>query len=70
VPKIWPHTSVAAWKMLGTYAGFEALLQVFLPGKRFEATTTANGNVPVYKANGVESLLVSVAAFFAAWHFG
>jgi 7-dehydrocholesterol reductase len=70
IPAIWPHTSARAWTLLGSYAGFEAFLQVCLPGKRFEATTTANGNVPVYKANGVQSLVVTVAAFFACWHFG
>ena len=42
---------------------------MYLPGKEFRATTTANGNVPVYKANGVQSLLVTVLAFFACWHF-
>ena len=70
IPEIWPSTSKRAWQLLASYASFEALLQVYLPGKRFEATTTANGNVPVYKANGVQSLVVTVAAFFACWHFG
>ena len=65
----WPSTSPRAWKFLGAYALFEALLQVYLPGKRFEATTTANGNVPVYKANGVQSLVVTVVAFFICWRF-
>ena len=63
----WPSTSPRAWKFLGAYALFEALLQVYLPGKRFEAMTTANGNVPVYKANGVQSLLVTIGTFFALW---
>ena len=70
IPAIWPTTSPRAWKLLGSYALFEAILQVCLPGKRFEATVTANGNVPVYKANGVQSLLVTVGAFFACWHYG
>ena len=70
IPAIWPHTSARAWTLLGSYAAFEAFLQVCLPGKRFEAAVTANGNVPVYKANGVQSLVVTVAAFFACWHFG
>ena len=63
----WPSTSPRAWKFLGAYALFEALLQVYLPWKRFEAMTTANGNVPVYKANGVQSLLVTIGTFFALW---
>ncbi len=69
IPEIWPSTSKRAWQLLGSYAAFEALLQVYLPGKRFEATTTANGNVPVYKANGVQSLVVTVVAFFICWRF-
>jgi len=69
IPEIWPWTSKRAWQLLGSYAAFEAFLQMYLPGKEFRATTTANGNVPVYKANGVQSLLVTVLAFFACWHF-
>ena len=70
IPEIWPSTSPRAWQLLGAYALFEALLQVYLPGKPFKATMTANGNVPVYKANGVQSLVVTVVAFFACWRFG
>ena len=70
ISEIWPSTSPRAWQLLGAYALFEALLQVYLPGKPFKATMTANGNVPVYKANGVQSLVVTVVAFFACWRFG
>ena len=41
-----------------------------MPGKRFEANPTAAGNVPVYKANGVQSLVATVIAFFLCWHLG
>ena len=70
ISKIWPWTSKRAWQLLGSYAAFEAILQVYMPGKRFEANPTAAGNVPVYKANGVQSLIATAIAFFACWHFG
>ena len=41
IAKIWPWTSKRAWQLLGSYAAFEALLQVYMPGKRFEANPTA-----------------------------
>ena len=69
IPEIWPWTSKRAWQLLGSYAAFEAFLQMYLPGKEFRATTTSNGNVPVYKANGVQSLVVTVVAFFLCWRF-
>jgi len=70
IVKIWPVTSTRALQLLGSYALFEAVLQIGLPGKEFRGPVTANGNVPVYKANGVASLLVTYAAFFACWYFG
>ena len=30
IPEIWPSTSPRAWQLLGAYALFEALLQVYL----------------------------------------
>jgi 7-dehydrocholesterol reductase len=69
IPEIWPTTSRRAWQLLASYASFEAALQMYLPGKTFKATMTANGNVPVYKANGVQSLLVTVVAFFLCWRW-
>lgn len=39
-----------AARLLATFASFEALLLMFMPGKRFVGTVTAAGNRPVYKA--------------------
>ena len=64
----WP-TKDAIVHLL-SYAAFEALLQLYLPGKKHFGPVTANGNVPEYKANGVLSLITTYAGFFAAWHFG
>ena len=49
-------------KIVGIYAAFEAFLQLYVPGKKFKATPTSTGHVPVYKANGVESYLISIVA--------
>jgi len=51
--EIWPTPwDVDVWKMVTTFLGFELLLMKVVPGKRFEATLTPKGNLPVYKANG------------------
>jgi 7-dehydrocholesterol reductase len=47
-----------AWEIIG-------VMRV-LPGKRFVGPVTANGNVPVYKANGVLAFLVTLALFSGA----
>lgn len=40
---------------------FELVLMVGLPGKKFYANPTATGHIPVYKANGMFSYLVTLA---------
>jgi 7-dehydrocholesterol reductase len=52
-----------AWAILAVYAATELLLMRALPGKRFLGPVTANGNVPVYKANGVLAYAVTLALF-------
>jgi 7-dehydrocholesterol reductase len=58
--------SPTAWAMIGAFAALELVLMRVLPGKRFEGPVTANGNVPVYKANGVPAFVTTLALFFAA----
>ncbi|HEY2513389.1 MAG TPA: hypothetical protein VGI39_21115, partial [Polyangiaceae bacterium] len=55
-----------AWSIIGIFAAVELLLMRVLPGKEFHGPITANGNVPVYKANGVLAFLVSLALFCGA----
>jgi len=64
----WPSKEAIAHLL--SYATFEALLQLYLPGKKHFGPVTANGNIPEYKANGVLSLITTYVGFFAAWHFG
>jgi len=56
----------AAWEIIGAFAAVELALMRVLPGARFVGPVTANGNVPVYKANGVLAFLVTIALFCGA----
>jgi 7-dehydrocholesterol reductase len=67
--KIWGPVffgTPAAWAIIGVFAAVELVLMRVLPGARFVGPITANGNVPVYKANGVLAFVVSVALFCGA----
>lgn len=55
-----------AWAMIGTLAATELVLMRALPGKPFYGPVTANGNVPVYKANGVAAFVTTLALFVGA----
>jgi len=41
-----------------------------LPGKTFKATVTPAGNVPVYKANGMQAYFASLFLFFLLQQYG
>ena len=69
--KIWPDAfDSETWKLIGSFLVFELLLQRFLPGKEFKATTTPKGNVPVYKANGMLAFAVTLATLMGMTHLG
>ncbi|CAM9554575.1 unnamed protein product [Ectocarpus fasciculatus] len=55
----------AAWKYILGFGIFEIVLMVGLPGKAFRANPTATGHIPVYKANGMLSYLVTLATLCA-----
>ena len=55
-----------AWAIIGVFAAVELTLMRVLPGARFVGPVTANGNVPVYKANGVLAFVVTLALFCGA----
>lgn len=56
----------AAWAIIGIFAAVQLILMRVLPGKPFHGPVTANGNVPVYKANGVLAFVTTLALYFAA----
>lgn len=52
--QIWPNPwDPMVWTFILSFMAFQICLMKFVPGKRFEATMTPKGNVPVYTANGV-----------------
>jgi len=54
-----------AWKMIGSFMIFELMLMRIVPGKEFRATMTSTGHIPIYKANGVQCLFISIITFIA-----
>lgn len=58
--------SPTAWLIIFSFAIFELVLMKFLPGKLFYGPITPEGNVPVYKANGVLAFTTTVATFCIA----
>ena len=68
---IWPNALDAeTWKMIGSFLGFQLLLQRFFPAKLFHATMTPKGNVPVYTANGLQSYFVTIVTLLGLAHYG
>ena len=56
--------SWTAWKFIIPFAVFELILMRVLPGKTTKGPVTPAGNTPIYKANGMLSYLVTLAAYF------
>ncbi|MFZ4673085.1 MAG: 7-dehydrocholesterol reductase [Chlamydiia bacterium] len=57
-----------SWISIGCFMVLEILLMKFIPGKKFFGPRTANGNIPVYKENGLACFLITVALFFILTH--
>ncbi|CAI5518213.1 unnamed protein product [Closterium sp. Naga37s-1] len=67
----WPSPfSPIAWKIIGTFAAFEALLQVLLPGKEFVGPVSPAGNRPIYWCNGFQAYMVSIVTYIFIWRAG
>ncbi|CAL5022034.1 unnamed protein product [Urochloa decumbens] len=64
---IWPMPTVVAWKIIFGFGLFEAVLQLLLAGKRFEGPISPSGNVPVYKANGLQAYAVTLITYLGLW---
>lgn len=65
---VWPYIlgSRVAWGFILPFAAFQLLLMRIVPGKLTEGPVTPAGNIPVYKANGLLSFFVTLAAFVLA----
>lgn len=58
--------SETAWTMIAIYAVIQLALMRILPGKAFYGPVSPQGNVPVYKENGVLAFLTTLALFCIA----
>ena len=58
-----------AWKLIAFYDAFEAVLQLFLPGKTVEGLISS-GNRYVYKANNMQTYVVTLITYLSLWWFG
>lgn len=56
--------SAKAWGILGSFAIVQLIFMKALPGKTFYGPITPNGNVPVYKANGVAAYASTLALYY------
>jgi len=68
--EIWPAPTLAAWRIIGSFAAFEAIILLAVPGKTFNGIVTPCGNVPVYKANGLQCYVLTGVVFVAIWQLG
>lgn len=67
---IWPKpTSPIAWKIIASYAAFEASLQLLLPGTTVNGPISSTGNTPVYKSNGLAAYAVTLLTYISLWWF-
>lgn len=56
--------TLAAWKIIGVFAGLQLLLMKIIPAKTYTGTITPMGNLPVYKDNGLASYIITFILFF------
>jgi 7-dehydrocholesterol reductase len=67
---IWPTPfDVSVWKMILSFMAFELILQKYMPGKEFKATVTPQGNIPIYKANGMQSYVTTLVTLLGLTYF-
>ena len=65
-----PPPTPRAWATIGVWAAYGIATQLLVPGKEFRGPISPKGNVPVYKANGFQCYLLTLALFFAGWNQG
>lgn len=58
--------TATAWKMLAIFASFQLFLMKIVPGKPFLGPVTPQGNVPLYKANGIACFFITLVTFYLA----
>jgi Ergosterol biosynthesis ERG4/ERG24 family. len=69
--RIWPTPfDPQVLKMIGAFMIFELILQKYMPGRDFKATMTPKGNVPIYKANGMQSYICTLVTLITLSSLG
>lgn len=64
ISKSWVTPSSKAWQYLLIFAAFELIIMRVVPGKTFKGPITAKtGHQPIYKANGFQCYLLTLATF-------
>lgn len=68
---IWPDPlDPVAWKLIFGFMALQLFFMRCMPGKRFEATLTPKGNLPVYKANGLASYFATLGLLLLSAKLG
>jgi 7-dehydrocholesterol reductase len=70
IKDMWPQPTVEAVQYVAAFGLLQAALMLMVPGKAYYAPITPKGNQPIYKGNGVQCYLISIALLFAGWHLG
>jgi 7-dehydrocholesterol reductase len=53
-----------AWKILTVFIAVELFLMKALPGRKVHGPITPQGNIPIYKANGISAFLCTLGLFY------
>lgn len=56
--------TASAWKILTIFTAVELSLMKLLPGRHIQGLKTPQGNIPVFKANGLSSFICTLALFY------
>jgi len=70
ITTIYQFPTNETWTILGIFVAFEILLMVVIPGKPHKGPVTATGHVPIYKGNGMQAFVVTMAALLAVHYSG
>lgn len=63
----WPYLigNYEVWTIIATFATFELLMMLLLPGRFYKGSVTPKGNVPRYKDNGLLAFVLTITIFGA-----
>lgn len=66
----YPRMSMNGFYHILGFGIIQAFFQLVLPGRPFYGPVTPKGNIPVYRANGVQSYVATLAVLFGTWKLG